>query len=213
MTENSERGYAPEERSVTRGEEVAIAQDGEGERAGRQAGSNAERADVLELIEQFGLLFESQGVPRMAGRILGALLVADPPEQSADQLVRTLHASRSSVSTMTRLLEGAGYLERVSKPGDRRLYYRARPDVWHQRTLESMAPLRDMRRLAEKGLRLTAGAAPEARSGLRDMYQFLAYWEQELPRMIEGWKQARRRGDLPPAPGDDTSDDGSDDEG
>lgn len=137
----------------------------------------------------------------MAGRVLGALLVADPPEQSADDLVATLHASRSSVSTMTRLLEGAGLLERVSKPGDRKLYYRNRPDAWHQRTLDTLDPVRHLRALAARGLALVDGAPPEVRQGLADMYQFYAYWERELPRMIETWKRARDRGELPPLPG------------
>ncbi|MEJ2288705.1 MAG: MarR family transcriptional regulator, partial [Deinococcales bacterium] len=89
--------------------------------------ASGERQELLAFIEEIGLAIEGQGLPRMAGRVLGALLVADPPEQSADELVATLHASRSSVSTMTRLLEGAGLIERVSRPGDRKLYYRNRP--------------------------------------------------------------------------------------
>jgi len=136
----------------------------------------------------------------MAGRIVGALLVADPPEQSADQLARTLHASRSSISTMTRLLEGTGLIDRVSKPADRRLYYRNRPDAWHQRTLDAMGPIRHMRTLAEKGLRLMDGASPEVLRGLVDMYQFYAYWERSMPRMIAAWEDARDRGDLPDPP-------------
>jgi predicted transcriptional regulator len=146
------------------------------------------------------LAIERQGLPRMAGRVLGALLVADPPEQSADDLIATLHASRSSVSTMTRLLEGAGLIERVSQPGDRKLYYRNRPDAWHQRTLDTMEPVRHLRSLAARGLALLDGASPEVRRGLVDMYQFYAYWERELPRVIEGWKAARDRGELPPLP-------------
>lgn len=187
------------------GEEDAIARDRNA--AGKGRGNEPDHDEVLAFIEELGLTFESQGVPRMAGRILGALLVAEPPAQTAEQLVETLHASRSSVSTMTRLLQGAGYLARVSKPGDRRLYYRARPDVWHQRTLESLEPIRKMRRLAAKGLRLTAGASEDARRGLVETYQFLAYWEREMPRMIEGWKSARARGELPPVPGEGEADD------
>lgn len=156
--------------------------------------------DVAPFIEDIGLTFEAQGMPRMAGRILGALLVADPPDQSADQLAATLHASRSSISTMTRLLERAGLIERVSRPGDRRLYYRNRPDAWHQRTLAGMDPVRHMRALAEEGLRLMRGSAPEVLQGLVDMYQFYAYWEREMPRMIAGWKEAKDRGELPEPP-------------
>jgi len=147
-------------------------------------------------------MFEAQGLPRMGGRILGALLVAEPPEQTADQLAGTLDASRSSISTMTRLLEHFGLIDRVSKPGDRRLYYRNRPDAWHQRTLDGMDPVRHMRTLAEKGLRLMGGAPPEVLKGLVDMYQFYAYWETEMPRMIDAWKEAKDRGELPEPPVD-----------
>lgn len=153
-------------------------------------------------IEEIGLTFEAQGLPRMAGRILGALLVADPPEQSADQLAHTLQASRSSISTMTRLLERTGLIDRVSIPGDRRLYYRNRPDAWHQRTLDGLDPIRHMRSLAEKGLRLMDGAPAEVLQGLVDMYQFYAYWEREMPRMIDAWKEAKNRGELPEPPAD-----------
>ena len=145
-------------------------------------------------------MVETQGLPRMAGRILGALLLAEPPEQTADQLAGTLRASRSSISTMTRLLEHTGLIDRVSKPGDRRLYYRNRPDAWHQRTLGAIEPIRHMRRLAEKGLRLMDGAQPEALQGLVDMYRFYAYWEREMPRMIDAWEEARANGELPEPP-------------
>ncbi len=138
----------------------------------------------------------------MAGRIVGALLVADPPEQSADKLADTLHASRSSISTMTRLLERTGLIDRVSMPGDRRLYYRNRPDAWHQRTLDGMDPIRHMRSLAEKGLHLMDGASAEVLQGLVDMYQFYAYWEREMPRMIDAWREAKDRGELPEPPTD-----------
>ena len=145
-------------------------------------------------------MVEAQGLPRMAGRILGALLVADPPEQTADQLAATLHASRSSISTMTRLLERTGLIDRVSRPGDRRLYYRNRPDAWHQRTLAALDPIRHMRALAEEGLRLMNGAPPETLQGLEDMYRFYAYWEREMPRMIDAWEEAKANGDLPEPP-------------
>lgn len=145
-------------------------------------------------------MIEAQGVPRMAGRILGALLVADPPEQTADQLARALHASRSSISTMTRLLENLRLIDRVSKPGDRRLYYRNRPDAWHQSMVASVASIRSLRQLAGRGLALLADRDDEVLRGLRDLYQFAAYWEREMPRMLARWREARERGDLPPLP-------------
>ena len=37
-------------------------------------------------VEEAGIVFEQTGLPRMAGRIFGWLLICDPPHQSTDQL-------------------------------------------------------------------------------------------------------------------------------
>ena len=73
--------------------------------------------------EDIGLFFEQMGMPRMAGRILGVLLIADPPAQSISDIAGTLMASKSSVSVMARLLAEYGLIERVATPVPRRDYY------------------------------------------------------------------------------------------
>ena len=45
-------------------------------------------------IEEVSLALEQSGMQRMAGRVLAALLVAEPPEQTAEELADTLQASR-----------------------------------------------------------------------------------------------------------------------
>ncbi len=40
-------------------------------------------------IEEFGLLFGQFGLSRMLGRVLGVLMISDPPERSAEELART----------------------------------------------------------------------------------------------------------------------------
>lgn len=55
--------------------------------------ANLEQAK-LEYIEEAGLLLERFGLPRMTGRVLGALLLAEPLEQTAEELAATLQASR-----------------------------------------------------------------------------------------------------------------------
>ena len=54
-------------------------------------------------VEDFGLMFEGFGLPRMVGRALGALLISDPPELSAEELAEALRASRGSISSATRI--------------------------------------------------------------------------------------------------------------
>jgi hypothetical protein len=64
-------------------------------------------------VEDMSLYFEQMGLPRMAGRVLGVLLISDPPEQSLNDVAEVLQASKSSMSTTTRLLSEMGLIERV----------------------------------------------------------------------------------------------------
>lgn len=78
--------------------------------------------DVQAFIERMGLLMEQDGMPRIAGRIYGLMLVS-PGECSLDDIAVALGVSKASVSNDARMLERFGLIERVSRPGDRRDYY------------------------------------------------------------------------------------------
>jgi DNA-binding transcriptional regulator GbsR (MarR family) len=80
-------------------------------------------------IERMGLALEADGLPRIAGRIFGLLLVSEDC-RSLDDLAAELRVSKASVSTNARLLEQRGVLERNSRPSDRRDYYRMPPDLF-----------------------------------------------------------------------------------
>ncbi len=85
-------------------------------------------------IERMGMFVEADGLPRIAGRIFGLLLVqADPC--SLDDMADALGVSKGSISTDARLLEQFGLLQRITRPGDRRDYYTLSEDCF-ARTLE-----------------------------------------------------------------------------
>lgn len=146
-----------------------------------------------DFIEEMGLALEHSGLPRMVGRVLGALLVAEPSEQSAEALMKALRASRGSISSSTRILIQTGLIERVSKPGERRDYFRTRAGAWAEITRARMASLSLFRRLGEKGLTVLEGGDPELRRGLEEMRDFYAYWEREFPSLFERWEEELRR--------------------
>ncbi|MDP1930273.1 MAG: MarR family transcriptional regulator [Gammaproteobacteria bacterium] len=77
---------------------------------------------VERFIEQMGLSAQADGVPRIAGRIFGYFIVHGGPVSFA-QLAKELQVSRASVSTNARVLSSIGFIERVSRPGDRQDYY------------------------------------------------------------------------------------------
>ncbi|HEX6308490.1 MAG TPA: hypothetical protein VFZ69_09905 [Longimicrobiales bacterium] len=73
-------------------------------------------------IERVSQIVEQDGLTRIAGRIFGCLLLSAEP-QSLEDLAKAVQASRGSISQETRLLERLGALERVTRAGDRRVFY------------------------------------------------------------------------------------------
>ncbi|WP_460527165.1 hypothetical protein [Flindersiella endophytica] len=55
-------------------------------------------SELQEYVEEIGLYFAGVRLPRMPGRILGWLLVCDPPHQSAEELAAALQVSSGSIS-------------------------------------------------------------------------------------------------------------------
>ena len=92
------------------------------------------RDEEKNFVEEVGIVFEQTGLPRMAGRIFGWLLISDPSHQTMHELTEALHASKASISNTTRMLIQMGFVERISLPGHRRDYYRIKPGVWYQLT-------------------------------------------------------------------------------
>lgn len=140
-------------------------------------------------VEEVGFLFEAVGLPRMAGRIFGWLLISSPAYQSPAELAEGLQASKGSISTMTRLLMQIGLIERVALPGHRRDYFQIKLGAWSQLLQQRLAQITAFRQLAERGLHLLKPEDASARQRLEEMRNVHAFWEQELPLMIERWEQ------------------------
>ena len=153
--------------------------------------------NMHEYAESFGLFWEEAGLPRMAGRILSWLLICDPPHQTMHELTAALQASKSSISTGTRMLIQMGIIERVSLPGQRRDHYRIVPDFWSRVLEEKAQQFTEFRRLAERGLALLDGASPARRQRLEEMRDFYVFMEREYPLILDHWR-AHRSAQLQP---------------
>ena len=145
-------------------------------------------------VEDVGLLLEEGGLPRMAGRILGWLLICDPPHQSTKELAETLQASKGSISTMTRLLIQLGVIERVALPGQRRDHFQIKPGGWSQMILRDIAEISNGYQLAERGLQLMDGRPAEQQERLKEARDLYAFLEREYPLLIEQWEKERTKG-------------------
>lgn len=138
---------------------------------------------VSQFVEQLAGWFEHSGVPRMSGRVLGWLLVCDPPHQSAEDLATALRASRGSISATTRLLATAELIERVTFPGDRRTYFRARPN-WSTLLEAQYKRIVELRRLVDDGLDALADEPADRRQRLEEVDRFATFWHDELARLL-----------------------------
>jgi DNA-binding transcriptional regulator GbsR (MarR family) len=103
----------------------------------RQPSARA-RSTRKDFVERFAVAKEADGLPRIAGRIFGLLLTAEH-DLSLDEIAKELGASKGSASVNTRLLEQSGFIERVSRPGDRRDYYSISPDMFERTMGERLA--------------------------------------------------------------------------
>ena len=150
------------------------------------------QAEEKQFVEEVGIVFEQTGLPRMAGRILGWLLIVDPPHQSTDELADALMASKGSISTVTRLLIQIGLIERLSLPGVRHGYFRIKPGASHQLLKDSLDQTTAFRQLLERGLELLEGKAHTNRQSLEEMHNLYAFFEREFPALLERWEQEHK---------------------
>lgn len=147
------------------------------------ASSESTQDDIAAFVEALGLGLEATGLQRAAGRMLAWLMVCDPAEQSADQLAAALRASTGGVSTTVRMLRHMQLVERVGVAGERRSFYRVAPNVWDQAMAAQEQPTARLRAIADDGLRVLADAHPDRRRRLREMRDYLAFIEREMPAL------------------------------
>ena len=132
------------------------------------------------------------GAPRMVGRVFGLLLVCEPPEQSAAELAERLQASKSSISTATRVLLRMGVIERVRSRGERFDRFIALPEAWDEylwREDQFSAP----RRVLRLGIEALGDEPATRLARLEELDSIYGWWERRIPKLREEYLAERRR--------------------
>ena len=148
------------------------------------------RKDVERFVERAGLLWENDGLPRIAGRIFGLMLVSEDA-LSLDEIAETLGVSKASVSTDTRLLERMGFIERVSKPGDRKDYYQNTERSFERAIAERIRRMHELEALIESGREL-ATTRPAVRERLDDHHFAFSHITQALETALAALQERHR---------------------
>jgi len=147
--------------------------------------------DELAFVDDVAGFFAREGLPLISGRVIGWLLISDPPEQSAARIAEVLQVSRSSISTATRLLTPSGLVEGVRRRGERQEYFRIAADGWSRMLERRYAQAAGFREVTERGLRVLEDAAPQRRERLVGVNRLYGFLETELPAVLQRWRDGQ----------------------
>jgi len=147
-----------------------------------------------ELIEEFGNIYESYGLRRLQGLIVGLLLTKGEPV-SLDDMVEILDRSKGPISISVRRLDDMDLVRKVEGPNNRRNYYASHPDIFFNNFKFNMATVRENRALAERFLtRLEAKdeGTEKTRKSLEHMEAFYNLMESHFEEFAEQWKEEKQ---------------------
>jgi len=151
--------------------------------------SNKTGRDEQRFTEDVARLLTPWGVPPVAARLYGYLLLCPRPA-SLDQITEDLEISKSSASVAARLLESYTLARRHSEPGTKRALYAVADDYevmvrQQNRLLDALAGQ------LNAGAEIAASKAASAR--LREMADFYRVMRGAMEDAISRWTRGRRR--------------------
>jgi DNA-binding MarR family transcriptional regulator len=145
----------------------------------------------LAFADQVGRFFARQyGLPPVTGRVVGWLLICDPPAQTAGEIAEALQTSRSAVGSAIGALENQGQILRTRTAGERADRVSFHPDA-AVRALESPGEYEAVLALARHGLELLGDAPPARRERLLEMAAFYEFLLERMPALADEWRTRR----------------------
>jgi DNA-binding transcriptional ArsR family regulator len=145
----------------------------------------------LGFADQVGRFFARQyGLPPVTGRVMGWLLICDPPEQTAAEIAEALQTSRSAVGGAIATLENQGMVRRTRAAGERADRVSFHPDA-AVRSLESPVEYGAMLALARHGLEVLRDAPPARRARLLGTVAFYEFLLERMPALADEWRARR----------------------
>lgn len=149
------------------------------------------RDEEITFADHTGRFYARQyAFPPMAGRVLGYLMVCDPPDQTIAELSDALLASRSAITGALDKLEHTGTIRRSRAAGERS--DRVRVDMSSPQAQGfDVSEFRALSDLATEGLEVLKDASPERRATLLEMKAYADWLVERMSVMREEWEAHR----------------------
>jgi DNA-binding transcriptional regulator GbsR (MarR family) len=137
--------------------------------------TRVDREQIQSWVERVAAAFAQHfGLPPITGRILGWLLICDPPEQSAGEIAEAIGASRASLTTSMRLLTVGELVRRRHRPGERTTYFRIDDDAWEKVIRQRVTAMASLRAVTEDAMKLI-GPDSERAARVRAAHAFFGW--------------------------------------
>jgi DNA-binding transcriptional regulator GbsR (MarR family) len=155
-----------------------------------------EAADQVktEFIQDYGLGYQTFGLPKLMGQVVGLLLFHSRPI-SLDDITAELQVSKGPVSQIMRRLREHNLVRRIWVPGSRRDFYEAVPDIFGQAFANHAALQNENLALARKYTALTSAApamVPKSFGARMDeMERFYTMMNKHLANFRQEWQETR----------------------
>jgi len=147
--------------------------------------------EVFKFIQSMGVYFESYGISRIGGLMLGLLMVAHDP-LTAEEIASILKVSRASVSTNFPILLTSGLASKIAMHGDRATYYIFPDTVWVQAMQVSIQSIVTLKQLAEQGLQALS-PRDSVRSRLVKTIEYADMQVEYSQKMLAEWRSHQQQ--------------------
>lgn len=146
---------------------------------------------IDNFIEKFALNLEKNTrLPHAGGKIFAYLLICDPPEQTAKQIINELEISKSSFSYMIRLLIESQIVQEINKKGIRSRHYKIKENGYDFLFLKKLQGLYETRLILEEGISLL-NESGNANERIQNVHELYSFFEEEMILLDKKWKNKK----------------------
>lgn len=145
-----------------------------------------------ELIEKLGVVTERSGASPAEARIMALLLVCDITELTFDEIYQTLGISKSAASNAINRLLDTEKIEYITKPGDRKRYFRSHILKWEEGFNDNFKKALQVGELFKEVLEQRPKNTKEFNASLKNFIGFMHFLQTEIPMLYKKWKDKHK---------------------
>ena len=144
-------------------------------------------------VERIGVVFEKSGMSPVAARIIGLLMMAEPPYLTLEEITEATRASKSSVSNAIKFLQAEGLIDYITFSGDRKRYFQLYTATWLEVLQQRVATIAPFREILLETVDMRSDQYPQFNQSLLDICELYGEFERGVTKIIDNWKKNNKQ--------------------